>query len=140
MKKKGLAAGIAELITALILTAGSLTVFGACEAEEGHFMNCHLAQNAVALAGAVLTALSLLRTVLSNGDIRTGLSLGVFALSVSAIFIPKTLINLCMMETMRCHTIFRPAVIITASALAVISGIDAAAGLIRAGKENGDKK
>lgn len=140
MKSKGLTAGIAELITALVLTAGPLTVFKACEAEEGHFMNCHWAQNAVVLAGAVLTVLSLLRVVVANRDIRTGLSLGVFALSVSVIFIPKTVISLCMMETMRCHTIFKPAVIITASVLAVISGIDAAAGLIKTRKENGERK
>lgn len=140
MKRKGIISGVTETVLSLLLTVGTFTFFKACGAEEGHFMNCHWAQNAVSLSGAVLAALSLLRLVIANRDIRTGILLGIFTLSVSVIFIPKTLINLCMMETMRCHTIFKPAVIITASVLAVISGIDAAAGLVRSGKGNGEKK
>ena len=140
MKRKGIISGVIETVLSLLLTVGTHTFFKACEAEEGHFMNCHWAQNAVMLAGAVLTVLSLLRVFILNRDIRTGLSSGVFTLSVSVIFIPETLINLCMMETMRCHTVFKPAVIITASVLAVISGIDAVTGLLRSGKGNGEKK
>ena len=136
MRKKGIIFGIAEALAALLLTVGVLTVFSVCEAEEGHFMNCHWAQNAVVLAGAALTVLSLLRVIISDRGIGTGLSLGVFVLSVGTAFIPQTAISLCMMETMRCHTVFKPAVILLSSVLAVVSGIDAVSGLIRSGKKH----
>ncbi len=135
MKLKGNAAGIAEAVLALLLTVGSLTVFRACDSAEGRYMACHWAQNAVTLAGTVLTVQSLLRIVIRNKGVGTGLSLGIFTLAASLTILPKTVISLCMMETMRCHTVFRPAVIVISVLLAAVSGIDAATGLIRTGKD-----
>ena len=53
--------GIAEGIAALVLTIGAFTFFKACGEHDGKFMACHWAQNAVTLAGIVLTALALVR-------------------------------------------------------------------------------
>ena len=134
MKKNIL--GIAELLTALLLTIGSVTFFKACGEHEGKFMACHWAQNAVTLIGIVLSASALLRILLKNTGIKTGLAIGVFLLSVSVVFIPNNAITLCMMDSMRCHTIFEPAVIAIASVLAALSGVDSVLGLIKAGKSN----
>ena len=134
MKKNIL--GIAELILAALLTVGSFTFFKACGEHEGKFMACHWAQNAVTLIGIVLSASALLRILLKNTGIKTGLSIGVFLLSVSVIFIPNNAITLCMMDSMRCHTVFEPAVIAIASVLAALSGVDSVLGLIKAGKSN----
>ena len=134
MKKNIL--GIAELLTALLLTIGSVTFFKACGEHEGKFMACHWAQNAVTLIGIVLSASALLRILLKNTGIKTGLSIGAFLLSVSVIFIPNNVISLCMMDSMRCHSIFEPAVIVIASVLAAVSGVDSVLGLIKAGKSN----
>ena len=133
MKKNIL--GIAELLTALLLTIGSFTIFKACGAHEGKYMACHWAQNAVTLIGTVITLLALLRIVLKNKGIKAGLASGVFLSAVSVIFIPDSVISLCMMDTMRCHTIFKPAVIVTACVLAAVSGIDSAVGIAKAGKD-----
>ena len=135
MKLKGNILGIAELIAALVLIIGALTFFSACESENGMHMACHWAQNAVALSGVVIALLSAVRVFIPNRDIKTGLMLGIFITAVSVIFIPNTVISLCMMDTMRCHTIFKPAVIITASVIAVISGVDTVVGFLRQGKE-----
>ena len=132
MKKNIL--GIAELLTALLLTIGSVTFFKACGEHEGKFMACHWAQNTVTLIGIVLSASALLRILLKNTGIKTGLSIGAFLLSVSVIFIPNNVISLCMMDSMRCHTVFEPAVIVIASVLAAVSGVDSVLGLIKAGK------
>ena len=134
MKIKGNILGIAEALAAAVLLIGALTFFSACEESEGRFMNCHWAQNAVALSGAVLVFLSLLRVFIPKRDVKAGIAISIFAVAVSVIFIPSTLINLCMMDTMRCHTVFKPAVIAVSSVIVVISGVDAAAGLIRSGK------
>ena len=52
------------------------------------------------------------------------------------IIIPGHVISLCMMETMRCHSIFRPAVTVIGALLVIIAVIDAAAGIIKSGKES----
>ena len=129
---KRLIIGIAEGIAALVLTIGALTFFKACGEHDGKFMVCHWAQNAVVLAGIVLTALALVRIVFPDDKIKTGISIGIFALSVSVIFLPGTTINLCMMDDMACQSTFKPAVIIIAAVLAVIALADIITGFIKA--------
>ena len=53
MKKINLFLGIAELLVAAALTLGSLFVFNACPGEDGKYMACHWAQNAVVLIGSL---------------------------------------------------------------------------------------
>lgn len=134
MKKNIL--GIAELILAALLTVGSFTFFKACGEHEGKFMACHWAQNAVTLIGIVITLLALLRIILKNSGIKAGLAIGVFASVAAVIFIPDNVISLCMMDTMSCHTTFKPAVIVIASVLAAAAGVDSVLGIIKAGKSN----
>ena len=126
--------GIAEGIAALVLTIGAFTFFKACGEHDGKFMACHWAQNAGVLAGIVLTVLALVRIAFPDEKVRTGISAGIFALSAAVIFIPGTTINLCMMEDMACHTTFKPAVIIIASALAALALADIIAGIVKAKK------
>lgn len=135
MKIKGNILGIAEGIAALVLLVGSLTFFSACKGSEGKFMTCHWAQNTVSLIAAVLVLQSVLRIFIPDKGVKAGLALSVFLLSIAVIFVPGTLINLCMMDTMECHTVFKPAVIATGAALAVISGADTISGIIRSGKK-----
>lgn len=134
MKKNIL--GIAELVLAALLTVGSFTFFKACGEHEGKFMACHWAQNAVTLIGIVITLLALLRIILKNSGIKAGLAIGVFASAAAVIFIPNNVISLCMMDTMSCHTTFKPAVIVIASVLAAAAGVDSVLGIIKAGKSN----
>ncbi|MBR1561790.1 MAG: DUF4418 family protein [Ruminococcus sp.] len=134
MKKNIL--GIAELVLAALLTVGSFTFFKACGEHEGKFMACHWAQNAVTLIGIVITLLALLRIILKNSGIKAGLAIGVFASAAAVIFIPDNVISLCMMDTMSCHTTFKPAVIVIASVLAAAAGVDSVLGIIKAGKSN----
>ena len=127
--------GLAQGVTALVLTIGAFTFFKACGGMDGKFMACHWAQNAVVLVGIVLTVLALARIVLRDDNIRTGLSTGIFALSAAAAFIPGTAINLCMMKDMACHTAFKPAVIVISVLLAVLSLADVIAGFVLIGKK-----
>ena len=130
--------GIVEFIASVLLTVGAFTFFKACSSEhEGKFMTCHWAQNAVTLIGIVITLLALLRIILKNSGIKAGLAIGVFLTSLSFMFIPDHTIKLCMMDTMSCHTIFKPAVIVIASVLAAVAGFDSILGIIKAGKSNG---
>ncbi|EXM40391.1 membrane protein [Ruminococcus albus SY3] len=125
----------AGLILSLLLAIGSLTFFRACDSAEGRHMACHWAQNAVTLIGIVLVLQSFIKLVINQKGIKTGLAIGTAALAIAVIFIPGTAINLCMMKTMRCHTVFRPAVTVVSSLLAIVSVIDIITNLRRLGKE-----
>ena len=127
--------GIAEIVLAALLTVGSFTVFKSCGEHDGKYMACHWAQNAVTLTGTVIVLLALLRILLSDRGVKAGLAIGVLLSAISVILIPDTVISLCMMDTMRCHSIFRPAVTVIASVLSAVSGADSIIGLIRSGKD-----
>lgn len=135
MKIKRIILSLAELIVAAVLAVGSQSFFSACKSEGGMHMACHWAQNAVTLLAAVIALQALIKIFIPNKDIKTGLALSVFTLAVSAILVPGTVISLCMMDTMRCHTVFQPAVIVVSSVLAAIAGVDALLGLLRQRKE-----
>lgn len=127
---KRLILGIVQGIAALLLTIGAFTFFKACGDVDGKFMACHWAQNAVVLIGIVLSVLALIRIIIADEGIKTGLSIAVFVLSVSAAFVPDTVINLCMMKDMACHTTFKPAVIVVSAVLALAALADIIAGAV----------
>lgn len=128
---KRLILGIVQGIAALLLTIGAFTFFKACGDMDGKFMACHWAQNAVVLIGIVLSVLALIRIIIADEEIKTGLSIAVFVLSVSAAFVPDTVINLCMMKDMACHTTFKPAVIVVSAVLALAALADIIVGAVR---------
>lgn len=128
---KRLILGIVQGIAALLLTIGAFTFFNACGDMDGKFMACHWAQNAVVLIGIVLSVLALIRLFITDEGLKTGLSIAVFVLSVSAAFVPDTVINLCMMKDMACHTTFKPAVIVVSAVLALAALADIIAGAVR---------
>ncbi len=115
------------LVLSVAFLIGSRTVFLPCGAQEdGSWMTCHWAGQAVSGLAAVLVVLAVLHILLSDARIKTGLSVAVLPVAVLTILIPGTLIPLCMMDTMRCHAVMRPAatvfsvLIIGAAALDVV--------------------
>ncbi len=104
---------------------GIRTLFSACgQKEDGTWMSCHWAGQAVTAIAAVLLVISVMRIIISDVKIRTGLSAAMIPTAVSGIFVPGTLVSLCMMDTMRCHTVMRPFVMIMSAAVSVICVID----------------
>lgn len=115
------------LALSIVFLIGSRTVFLPCEAQEdGSWMTCHWAGQAVSGLAAVLVVLAVLHILLADARIKTGLSVAVLPVAVLTILAPGTLIHLCMMDTMRCHAVMRPAatvfsvLIIGAAALDVV--------------------
>lgn len=113
----------------ILLSVGVMTVFSACGMkEDGTWMRCHGAQNAVELGGFLLFFLFSFGAILKS----RGLKLFLFAAgvigTVGLFFVPGDIMPLCMMKTMRCHTVFQPFVRLV-SAVIVVSG---AAGFVRA--------
>ena len=108
-----------------LLLAGGVTVFSACEQRaDGSWMHCHQCQNMVAGSAVGLIALYGASSLVKNKPARLALlALAVIA-SVVVFFIPGGICPLCMMKTMRCHTVFQPFVRIM-SVLVAGSGIGA---------------
>ena len=110
-----------------LLLAGGVTVFSACEQRaDGSWMHCHQCQNMVAGSAVGLIALYGASALATKKPVRLALlALAVIA-SVVVFFIPGGICPLCMMKTMRCHTVFQPFVRIM-SVLVAGSGVGALA-------------
>lgn len=105
---------LALLVIGLAFFVGMLSFLSACgPKEDGSWMTCHWACQALrGVAGAMLV-LAVLRLLL-RPRARVGLDLGSIVLALLAVCIPGRLIGLCMMKTMRCHTVMVPGAILAA--------------------------
>lgn len=121
-----LAVDIATLLAAAILFAGIRTLFAACgPKEDGSWMTCHHAQSAVwAVACAILVQALVKVFYRGRGmhGVKAGLSFAIAVQGAVCALLPGTFIPLCMMQSMRCHTLMRPAVTVLC-VLLVIAGV-----------------
>lgn len=115
--------GIILFVLSAVLTVGVMTFISACKhkTDAGMWMACHWAQMAVFGAGCVMSVISLAIIIVKNAKIRLGLALSLIPMSVYTALIPNTLINLCMMTDMRCHSVMKPAVIVISVLIAIAS-------------------
>ena len=121
MRKKISALPIVLLILSLILTVGVRLVFHAClPHEDGSWMACHWAEQAVFALGLVLCVQSALLTALDQ----PGLALAMVPTAGMAAILPNNLIRLCMMKEMRCHAVMRPAAIALGAVIAAVALAD----------------
>ena len=114
MNEKKRRCGITDILLVvlnLIFFVGIQTVFAPCEARpDGSWMTCHWAGQALIGIAAALLAIAVMHLVIPRTQVKIGLSLAVIPVSVLAFAVPDHLIDLCMMETMPCHTVMEPAV------------------------------
>ena len=114
MNEKKRRCGITDillLVLNLVFFVGIQTVFAPCEARpDGSWMTCHWAGQALMGIAAALLAIAVMHLVIPRTQVKIGLSLAVIPVSVLAFAVPDHLIDLCMMETMHCHTVMEPAV------------------------------
>ena len=124
MKQKINALDVILFVLSAILLLGVLTVFAPCGAkEDGGWMTCHWAGNAVAGA-AVLTALAVMRIFAKDGKARSWLSAAMIPTALLSALIPGRLIALCMMPSMRCRAVMSPAVTVLSVLLIAAAAID----------------
>ena len=125
MKQKINVFDVILLALSVILLLDVLTVFAPCGAkEDGGWMTCHWAGNAVAGAAAVLTALAAMRFFAKDGKARSWLSAAMIPTALLSALIPGRLIALCMMPSMRCRTVMSPAVTVLSVLLIAAAAID----------------
>ena len=116
---------IVQLALCLCFLLGILFVFGPCgPKEDGGWMTCHWAGQAVTGVAAVLAVLALLRLVMKNPGVKAGLSLASVPAALLSLLIPGRLIGLCMMADMRCRMVMSPAVTAFSLLIAVLAVVD----------------
>ena len=125
MAKKDVIIPLVPAALSALLLAGGVTVFSACEQRaDGSWMHCHQCQNMVAGSAVGLIALYGASALVTKKPVRLALLVLAVIASVVVFFIPGGICPLCMMKTMRCHTVFQPFVRIM-SVLVAGSGIGA---------------
>ncbi|MBR1930241.1 MAG: DUF4418 family protein [Lachnospiraceae bacterium] len=108
----------------VLLCAGMKLVFHACEVGE-NIMACHWAEQAAFGVAIVLVVQAILLVFIRKADGKLGIKLAMIPTALLEVCIPGVFIHLCMMNTMRCHTIMRPAVSLFGVAIAVVALVSA---------------
>ena len=117
--------GIVLTVLSSILLVGILTFAGPCDVhDDGTVSSCYWASRAVLGVGVVLVVISLVRIFERDEGERRGLSFSAALLGVLVAVLPGVLIDLCMMQTMRCHTVMRPFALVMGVLIAVVGGVD----------------
>ena len=99
------------LVFSAVELAGVRTFFAPCgPKEDGSWMSCHWAGQAVTGIAVCLVILSIAHLLTGNRGMKLGLDVGIMVLTVFSALIPGRLIGLCMMPDMRCHQLMTPGV------------------------------
>ncbi|MBR1724055.1 MAG: DUF4418 family protein [Ruminococcus sp.] len=124
--KLSLISGIVLVLLSAALCVGVKLLFHACgPMEDGRWMACHWAEQAVAAFGGSMTVTAVMLLIVKKSAAKRGLALAMIPQAIAAALIPNTLISLCMMTDMRCHAVMKPAVIVISILIAVCALVTA---------------
>ena len=125
MQKKWAFLDFFPVIPGLMISAGTATLFSACGMkDDGTWMKCHSAQEAVVTAGMVIAVLFLAAALMKRHVMRVLLYILGAVGCIAVFLIPGTFMSMCVLRTMRCYTVMQPYVRIMAAAAAIASAIN----------------
>ena len=112
-------------LTALLFLLGLLFVFAPCgPKEDGGWMTCHWAGQALKGTAVLELVLALAHLIPAPAERKIGLDLALAATAVLAHLIPGRLIGLCLMASMRCRSVMTPSVTVFSALLAALALLD----------------
>lgn len=111
-KKRCLIPALVTLVLAVLAAAGVKSFAGPCVHEDGSFGPCHWAGQVLFGLSIVIAAESVIVLWRKDAGLRRGLYLAMMLTAMLGILMPGTLISLCVMESMRCRMIMRPAMLV----------------------------
>ena len=101
------------LVLSVIFLTGIRTFFAPCgPKDDGSWMTCHWAGQAITGIAAVLFVISVIHLFVKDARIKQGLSLAMIPVALLSAVLPGNLIGLCMMDTVRCHSVMRTASVV----------------------------
>ena len=124
MKNRGVLQWTA-LALSVLMAAGVQTEFRACaQKEDGIWMHCHEVQKYLFIIGIILALLSVLGLAVKKRTAAILLDFASIVLAAAAVLLPGTVMQMCMMDTMRCYTMMQPFARVTGGVLILVSVID----------------
>ena len=112
-------------LLAAVLALGTAFVFHACPAhDDGSFMSCHWAQQTVFGLGCVMLVISFTHLGANSPRMKMGISLALLPVEIFTALVPNIVIKLCMSNTMRCHSIMRPSVVVLSLLMMIVTCAD----------------
>jgi cytochrome bd-type quinol oxidase subunit 2 len=109
----------------VFFSIGTKFIFHACDKkDDGTYMACHWAEQAVFAVSIAIVVISVTVIFVKNRHLKAGAAASVIPCALMAAVIPNNMINLCMMNTMRCHSTMRPFIIISAVIIIILAIAD----------------
>ena len=125
MKKNCIPAWLILALSA-VAVIGSFTFLSPCIHTDGSFGACHWAGRMLSGIGCLTGILAVL--ALAVRKFRAGMYISIIPVCILGLLTPGSLISLCMMSTMRCRAIMRPAMLLLFAAMLVLAVTGALAG------------
>ena len=117
---------LAQLALAIAFAVGAFTFLKPCAAhDDGSWMSCHWAGEAVKGMACLLALLGTLKLCLRGSGAKLGLALATVPAAILTCLIPGGLIGLCMMDTMRCQVVSKPGTLVFGVLIAALAVVDA---------------
>lgn len=117
---------LALLVLTVVLAAGVRTVFGPCVHEDGTLGSCHWVGEAIGLVSLALVAQAVLALLVRRPESRAGICLAMVPTALAVFFLPMVMRSqLCMMNTMRCIALMKPACMVLSALIAVLAAFSA---------------
>ena len=114
------------LILSIVLTVGVKTFLRPCGMhDDGTYGSCHHAGQVILILGIIMVVQSLLLLFIKNRRAGLVISLTVLPVSIVTALIPGRIIRLCMMASMRCNAVMKPAVTILGVLIALLALVNA---------------
>lgn len=115
----------ALLLLSALYVVGMHTFLKPCGSKpDGTWMNCHWAGQALKAFSLVLFIIAFTHFWVQNSKIKLGLSVATIPVALFSALIPGVYIKLCMMNTMRCHSVTQPSAIVISVLLIVFAIFD----------------
>ena len=97
------------IIFGLAISFGVMTVFSACNRKDDNtWRNCHNAQIYVCFLGMAIAFVALISSFVSKKRLTIMLDIIAIVLAVVIILVPGIIVQMCVLNTMRCYSFLKP--------------------------------
>ena len=128
VNKRNVKFGITDVVVFVIcavFTVGIFTWFAPCAPmAEGMYMVCHWAGNAIASLAILLTVISAVHILLSDGKMKLGVDICILSIAITAAIIPGNVISLCAHSSAHCTELTKPFTIVFSVLTALAAAFD----------------
>jgi uncharacterized membrane protein len=114
---------VMTILAGIFLFLASAILFQCPKMESGAYMNCHKANEAVAVLACLIVVGGIVLLFGKKRRVLILLSAIVAALSAVSALIPGVLVSLCMMPGMTCRSIFRPVDLICSAVILLSAAV-----------------